>query len=240
MKWSSFILLAACATAPLCAQTTPPTAAAPPGIVSASRPNLVMKPAIRPPASSIPTAAAGVSTAQRMAALNNKPPLTELPAFTATDRDGKPVTARSLSKSTHWILVYRKQNCLPCDRLMNVLAASESPALKGGQPYVILVAGKTSDAVERVRANYSTLTNATWLADKDNRVFAALKPRGAPMIYAMDGSKIAWSVPGNLGNPARVEKIAANWISTTSTGTTASATTSGSSKSSDTSPPASQ
>jgi hypothetical protein len=147
-----------------------------------------------------------------MAAVNNQPPLQELPTFTASDRDGKAITAKALTRTSHWLLIYRKQDCLPCDRLMNVLAASESPGLKGGQPYVILVAGRTSDALERVRANFSTLGRATWLADRDAQAYAALKPRGTPVIYAMDGSKVSWSLAGNLGNPARVEAMAASWI----------------------------
>jgi hypothetical protein len=156
-----------------------------------------------------------------MAAANNQPPLKELPSFTASDRDGKAVTATALSRSSHWLLIYRKQDCLPCDRLMNVLAASESSDLKTGKPYVILVAGKTSEALERVRANYSTLSEATWLGDRDAQAYAALKPRGTPILYAMDGSKIAWNVPGNLGNPAKVEKMAAAWIASGSTSSAA-------------------
>jgi hypothetical protein len=95
---------------------------------------------------------------------------------------------------------------------MTVLAASGDSGLQGGKPYVIVVAGKQSEALEKVRANFSTLGEATWLGDKENHAFDALKPRGVPMIYAMDGSKIAWNIPGNLGNPALVEKRLANWI----------------------------
>jgi hypothetical protein len=213
MKWFSLVLLTAFAAPPLWAQTEPPANAppAPPAFASA-HPSI--KAVARPPASIMPSPQARLSTAQRMAAANNQPPLTQLPAFTATDQDGHAVTAKTVSRTSHWLLIYRKQNCLPCDRLMNVLAASESASLKTGAPYVILVAGKSSEALARVRANYAGLTGATWLADRDDRVFALLKPRGAPMIYAIDGSKVAWSIPGNLGNPAKVEKMAASWVAT--------------------------
>lgn len=216
MKQLSFVLLAMCVAVPLLAQTAPATTA---GSVPAStgNPHLTVRAAIRPPASAMPTAQARVSTAQRMAAAHNQPPLTELPNFTASDRDGNAVTTKTLTRTSHWLLIYRNQNCLPCDRLMNVLAASESASLKSGQPYVILVAGKTSDALGRVEANFSTLSEATWLADKDAQAYTALKPRGTPVIYAMDGSKIAWNVPGNLGNPAKVEKMAAAWVASGST-----------------------
>jgi hypothetical protein len=209
MSRFSFVLLAASLATPLLAQTTTPTSPASPAI---HNPHLTVHPALRPPVSVRPSPQARLSTAQRMATANNQPPLKELPSFTASDRDGKPVTAKTLTRSSHWLLIYRKQDCLPCDRLMNVLAASESSGLKTGKPYVILVAGKTSDSLERVRANYSALSEATWLGDRDAQAYAALKPRGTPILYAMDGSKIAWNVPGNLGNPAKVEKMAAAWI----------------------------
>lgn len=180
------------------------------------------KPAVRPPDSELPKAKARVSTAERMAAINNNPPASQLPSFTATDRDGKSFTAASLAKSHHWLLIYRKQSCLPCDRLMTALNASESPSLKGGQPYVIVVASHTSDGLERVRATYQNLSEANWLADKDGQAYSALKPKGTPMIYALDGSRIAWSIPGTLGSPAKIEKMAGDWIAGESTSTTTS------------------
>lgn len=222
MRWSCLLLLTACVGLPLRAQTDPdatPAKTAPP----AKRPQSFYKHVERPPASVMPSAQARLSTAQRMAARNNLPPLKELPAFTATNQDGHAITAKTMVRPTHWLLIYRRQNCLPCDRLMNVLAASESAALKGGAPYVILVAGKNSEAVARVQANFSSLSDATWLADRQGKVFAALKPRGTPMIYAMDGSKVAWTVPGNLGSPAKVEKMAAAWVAS-SPATAAAAT----------------
>jgi len=219
MKWFSFLLLTASAVLPLHAQTSLPET---PG----SHPHI--QPAVRPPESVRPSAHARLNTAERVAAVSNKPPLQELPAFTANDRDGHPVTAKTLSRSSHWLLIYRRQDCMPCDRLMTALAASEDSGLKGGQPYVIVVAGKQSEALERVRANFSTLSDATWLGDRENHAFDALKPRGVPMIYAMDGSKIAWNVPGNLGNPAMVEKMLATWVASGKSSTSSSSATSSS------------
>jgi hypothetical protein len=212
MKQFSFVLLALCFALPLRAQTAVPASTTTPPPPLTANPHVKAQQVMRPPLSIRPSTQARLSTAQRMAALNNRPPLQELPSFTASDRDGKAITPRAMAQPSHWLLIYRSQNCLPCDRLMNVLAASESPDLKGGKPYVILVAGKTSDGLERVKANFSPLSEATWLADKDAQAYAALKPRGTPVVYAMSGMKIAWKVPGNLGNPAKVEKMAAAWI----------------------------
>jgi hypothetical protein len=241
MKRLSFVLLAVCCAASLGAQTpgTPPVAPDAPAQAHAAPSAMARKagahPVTRPPASMLPPGKARLNTAERMAVMNNRPPLKELPAFSVTDKDGHAVSAKTMSHSTHWLLLYRRQNCLPCDRLMNVLAAGDSNSLKSGQPYVIVVAGKASDGLEKVRANYSTLSEATWLADKDDQILAALKPHGAPMIYAMDGHRIAWDVPGNLGDPATVEKMVSAWITggeksnsaAASTTTTPSSTTPG-------------
>lgn len=236
MRWSSFFLLAISTAVSMSAQTAAPAAAPATSASSTALPlpaNFASaKPALRPPSSLVPPARVRVSTAQRMAALNSKPPLPELPGFTAVDRDGKEVTPKTFSRTSHWLLVYRRKDCLPCDRLMNVLAASESPDLKGGEPYVILVDGKGSDAVDRVRVKYSTLSQSAWLADKEGHARAALKPRGEPTIYAMDGSKIAWSIPGNLGSPAKVEKMTAAWMASGAAANPANPSTSSTSGSS--------
>jgi hypothetical protein len=159
-----------------------------------------------------------LSTAQRAALNQDKPTPAQLPAFTVADRNGKRVNAAALSKSsqaatsTHWLLLYRSQNCLPCDRLMNVLQASSSPDLKSGIPYVIVVSGNSQNGLEKVRANFGNLSAAHWMLDSDRQFLTALKPSSSPVLYAMDGQAIAWKLPGNLGDASRVEKLASAWI----------------------------
>jgi hypothetical protein len=200
------------------------------------------KPVVRPPKSAQPTPINRLSTAERAALIHDKPQVRQLPTFTLNDRDGNQVTAQSLPQitrkatanaqgssqsgaqatpTTHWLLLYRGQDCLPCDRLMTVLAESDSPSFQAGQHYVIVVAPHTSDGVERVRANYSKLNAATWLTDNNKQIVTALKPQGEPMLYALDGNNIIWRVPGNLGNPAKVEQLASSWMSSTSPSSTA-------------------
>jgi hypothetical protein len=169
---------------------------------------------VPPPLSARPSAANRLNTAQRAALINDKPGIKQLPSFTATNRDGQPVAAAALPKSSHWLLLYRRDNCVACDRLMTVLAANGTAAPKNGLPYVILVGGNQPNGLEMVRARYATLGDATWLADKNNEVFAALKPQGAPMLYGMDGVNVAWSVGGNLGDPARIATMASGWLAT--------------------------
>jgi hypothetical protein len=215
MKFLPLLLLAVYSAAPVRSQTTAPDATGARVSAAMKRPSVV-RPALRRPESDKKTGKQRFSTAQRMAVMNNPPPLKVLPDFNVSDRDGHMVTAKTLQRANHWLLIYRTENCIPCDRLMNVLAASESSGLKSGQPYVVLVAESKSDALEKVRANYSALRDATWMSDKNGQALVALKPRGAPIVYAMEGNKIIWSVPGNLGDPARVEKMAASWMTSTS------------------------
>jgi len=178
------------------------------------KPTPTVKKVSRPPASIAAPAQARLSTAARVAALSNKPPLRELPAFNVADRDGKPLTSATVPHATHWFLLVREANCLPCDRLMNGLAASTSSELTGGVPYVIVVDGKTQDALERVRGDFPALSQATWLVDKGHQAIPALKARGTPVLYALEGTRIVWNVPGTLANPALVEKMAAAWMTT--------------------------
>lgn len=167
-----------------------------------------------PPESARPSLMNRLSTAQRAALNADKPSPRQLPSFTATNRDGQPVATAALPKSDHWLLLYRRDECVACDRLMTVLAASNTAAPRNGQPYVILVGGNQPNGLEIVRARYATLGDAMWLSDRNNEVFTALKPTGAPVLYGMDGTNIAWTVAGNLGDPARIATMASGWLAT--------------------------
>jgi hypothetical protein len=155
-----------------------------------------------------------MNTAQRGAAFSSQIPPKQLPSFNLNDASGKPSAQGGITRAGHWLLLYRRDSCLPCDRLMNVLASSKSQDLGAGLPLVIVVEGKAADAAEQVRPNFKSMSKASWLTDSHQQVRTLLKARGAPMLYAMNGSKIAWIVPGNLGDPTRVERMAASWVAT--------------------------
>jgi hypothetical protein len=188
------------------------TSAAQVSATAAVRRNPSVVPTVRPPASAAPSPAAQNSTALAAAARSNRAPLKVLPGLHLSGRDGLVASPRALAPKAHWLLLYREAKCVPCDRLMNVLAAGA--AAKPGQEasYVIIVDGHDRDALDSVRAKYASLANATWLADRNHQVMTMLKPRGTPMLYAMDGEKIVWSVPGTLGDAAMVERRASDWI----------------------------
>ena len=94
-------------------------------------------------------------------------------------------------------------------------AASTSSDFQRGTPYIVLVATHTRTGLETVRAANPTFNSATWLADTTHQALTTLKPRGTPMLYAMDGNRIAFSIPGNLDNPTLVTTIADSWIKNT-------------------------
>ncbi len=172
----------------------------------------LVRPAVRVPASLRPSNVARASTAQTAAARINKPGLKTLPDFPVTTRDGLVVSSQTLAQKAHWLLIYRRDNCIPCDRLMNVLAAGSSVEPNQGQSYVIVVDSKEKGGLDKVRATYSSLANASWVADKNAVAIKALKAHGAPILYGMEGANIKWMVPGNLGKPANVDHMAATWV----------------------------
>ncbi len=184
-----------------------------------------VRPMDKPPASTMPRGIARQSTALSAAAHSTEVPLTALPAFSVTDRDGHVVQAASLAKPSHWVLLYDSQDCIPCDKLMAELDASQNAAAQRGASYVIIVNATTADALERVRATYSNLSDATWVADTGHEALTALRLKGAPMLYALHGDAIAFHVPGTLRDTATVKSLASSWLAGTDSAVQAAATT---------------
>jgi hypothetical protein len=164
------------------------------------------------PESMRPKKLSRMNTAQRGAAFNSKPLLQQLPGLKLNDASGNASGGSALPRQGHWLLLFRKDTCLSCDRLMNNLAQTKRPELQGGTPYVIVVEGSSATAAETVKANFSTMAGATWLTDPTSQTRVSLNMKGAPMLYAMDGAKIVWRVAGNLGSPAKIEQLAAAWV----------------------------
>ena len=158
------------------------------------------------------------STAQTMAA-HTDPPLTHVPAFTVTGLDGKPTDVSTFHASGHWLLLYRSERCLACDKAMAALAKSESPLFKQGSPFVIVVKRSGSRGpdgmLDQLKSTYPTLSNAAWVEDINGDGFLALKPHGEPVLYAVSGNDIAWVIHGTLNNPAMLEKLAVAWLAST-------------------------
>lgn len=174
------------------------------------------------PLSARPSGLASVSTAES-GALHSRVPLRRLPAFQATQIDGKSSDIGAFKQTKHWLLLYRRENCAPCDRMLQTLASSENTVLKTGTSLVILVADQgnksNGNRLDALRARFSTLSAAAWLEDSQGAALGALKPRGAPMLYALSGESIMWSMPGLPEEQATVEKRASAWLNSEDTQT---------------------
>jgi len=208
-RWLAAALVMVCVALPACAQKekrhmAPIPESARPAVTSAHSTAEAGLPPKRRPADTLPDL-----EAMQMNGV-------KAPVAHAASHGGSSATSASDKRKGHWLLLYRRENCVPCDALQNALAASASPQMDGGRPYVIVVANKGDthggNRLDALRARYSTMSNATWMEDSKGAMIAALKPRGTPMLYAMSGNRIAWSVPGALGDPAMVEHMAAAWL----------------------------
>jgi hypothetical protein len=166
------------------------------------------------PLTARPAGLASVSTAES-GGLRGHEPLKHLPSFAATQIDGTSADISTFQQHKHWLLLYRREDCAPCDRMLGALAASNNTQLKGGAALVIVVANngtRNANRLDALRAKFSTASSATWLEDSQGAALKALKPRGTPMLYALSGSRIQWAMPGLGGDPALVEKMASSWV----------------------------
>jgi hypothetical protein len=187
MNATALIALTVFAVFPSMAQATGQTSVPPTPQVSAKRPakHGPVRPAIVVPASA-----------------RAKPAL----------RASTTVSSKSLAQTSNWILIYRRDHCLSCDRLMNALAAGSSVEAGKGQSFAIIVVGKNKAALDTVRANFANLVNATWVSDPAEESTRALKVHAAPVLYGMSGNTISWKLTGNLPSSALVEQRASAWL----------------------------
>ncbi|HEY4357004.1 MAG TPA: hypothetical protein VGN16_14740 [Acidobacteriaceae bacterium] len=179
---------------------------------SATAQSRMVRRVMSPPKELQPKPSVRPSTAGSGLIHRDKEPLKVMPNFSGVGLDNQPHDSASLQHTGHWLLVYRTERCVPCDRLMNALAASESKDLRGGEPYTVIVGSTSPTALDTVRAGYSTLSSANWVADRDHKIFTALQLRGEPTVFAMDGSRVIWHVAGSLGDPQKVLHMADAWI----------------------------
>ncbi len=167
--------------------------------------------ALPSPASIRPSVAARPSTAEAGPAHAGWKPLHELPSLALVDRNGHAATLAS-GASRHWFVFYRTVACVPCDRLMLALQASTSKELKAGKPYTIIVDSPDRDGLETVHAGFQGLSDATWTADRHKAVATTLQLRGAPILIAMDGDRVAWRVAGSLDSTQTIVHMADAWL----------------------------
>jgi hypothetical protein len=202
MKILSLVLLA----------TTPLTAVSAQTPAAKTRFKGAARPAVEVPMSARPERNLRTSTAQSAAARVNKPPLHALPDFSVVNREGLTVSSKSLVQKSHWLLIYRRDHCLACDRLMNTIVAGSAAQAGMAPAFAVVVVGKDKAALDKVRASYENLANAVWVSDPLESSTTALKLHVAPVIYGMSGDSIVWTVSGSLSDSSLVERQASSWI----------------------------
>ena len=119
-----------------------------------------------------------------------------LPEFAVSSSDAATVSSAELGDGNHWLLVYVRPDCAPCDAVAYLWAEEDAPAPPAR---VRVIVGTASPAtLARVQASYPMLNGATWYADANGEAARALGLTGAPVLLGMRGSAIAWTSQGLL------------------------------------------
>lgn len=175
----------------------------------------VVKHVVPPPPTMMAHGAARKSTAQAMASRKNRPPLEALPSFSLTALTGESVAVSTLQHQGHWLMLYLRPNCAPCETVLQSLAGTERRQLQGGKPLLVVVRGHSTSEVTELRAKYPALGDAVWVLDQKGDGMKALKLASMPTLYALYDGGVAFTLPGTVGNPATVEKMAGTWMTRT-------------------------
>lgn len=136
-------------------------------------------------------------------------PRRPLPSFAGLAADGAEVASDVLVADGAWLLVYVRQRCAPCDRVLAVAGGDERPA---ASRIVFIVGGADPDAVREIAGRYPSLAAARWLADPDGAAAAALGVEAMPVVHGLRGSMIEWTMVGGLPDRAVLESALFTWL----------------------------
>ena len=119
-----------------------------------------------------------------------------LPDFTVSSSDAATVSSAALGAADHWLLIYVRPDCAPCDAVAYLWTDGDAPAPPSR---VRVIVGAASPAtLARVQASYPMLSGATWYADANGEAARARGRTGAPVLLGMRGAAIAWTSQGLL------------------------------------------
>jgi len=136
-------------------------------------------------------------------------PRRPLPPFAALAPDGAQTPSATLAFDGTWLLVYVRQGCAPCDRLLAVAAGDERPA---APRIVFIVGGADPDAVGEVAGRYPTLGGARWLADPNGTAADALGVETMPAVLGLRGTMIEWTLVGGLPERDALASVLFTWL----------------------------
>jgi hypothetical protein len=149
----------------------------------------------------LPILAAALLAALSLGAAERRP----LPVFELKGPGGVKTPSNALSTANRWVLIYVKTKSVPCDRLLQSMAAWKIPQSSTRTALVI------GDAYEDA-ARYAEGKGFPWYADDEAMAWESLQLRGVPVLLGIEGGKIAWTLAGVLNDPAALESILRTWL----------------------------
>jgi len=135
-----------------------------------------------------------------------------LPAVTLTTANGAAVVSSGVVQPGRWLLVLVGPDCRTCERVLATVRAERDPSL--AEHMVILVGGPAA-SVTPLSSRFPDLARATWLADPDRRMAAALHLPGTPVILGLSGPETEWSITGVPRTVNDVLSAMRSWIAPT-------------------------
>ena len=119
-----------------------------------------------------------------------------LPDFAVSSPDAGRVSSAELGDTNHWLLIYMRPDCAPCDAVAYLWTDGDAPA--PAARVRVIVGGASPATLARVQAGYPMLNGATWYADANGDAARALGLTGGPVVLGMRGAAIAWTSYGLL------------------------------------------
>jgi hypothetical protein len=118
-----------------------------------------------------------------------------LPDFAVSSNAGT-ISSVELGDGNHWLLIYMRPDCAPCDEVASLWMEGDAPAPPSRVRVIVGTASPATLAI--VQTSYPMLNGATWYADANGEAARALGLTGAPVLLGMRGAAIAWTSHGVL------------------------------------------
>ena len=127
-----------------------------------------------------------------------------LPDFAVTASDAATVSSAELGDGNHWLLIYMRPDCAPCDEVAYLWTEGDAPAPPSR---VRVIVGAASPAtLARVQASYPMLNGATWYADANGTIlftgtFSDLTHRPTQTVKvqaSLTGRNTSYGYPANV------------------------------------------
>lgn len=131
------------------------------------------------------------------------------PAFPVVDASGAPASSAAFAAGGRAVVVFVKPSCRPCTQLLTALSSVEVPGL-ASQLVVVVEADVEAAAKFEARALPQPLAGARVFADAEGKGWSSLDLAGLPVVFGVEGDRIAWT---HVGAPERplLESLIRSW-----------------------------